>query len=1035
MSSKLSGFGLVEQILAHPQGGVNELIELANSTEQQWLELKGDIACEIMCWEVIRAIIGMANTSGGALIVGIDDKTLKPIGVDSIDPKGMMIKGEDTYFRTFLMSQVLKKENGWREKTEKHDFMWAFTEENYSKYERIIEKSSILPYQDDKVLVITIRPSLEYDSLIHIGQFDYTKKTRGELQGAFLREVTYKREDGYGQTSKLVRYSDIHHHHTQYAYVKEEYNSLWIAFQEKIHKQSIVQHNLPDPDYSETGFIGRMDDIDALMKILNGRSSVISIISEGGNGKTSLARKMADILCEQKEKLFDHIIWTTSKQSELTIDGFREIENHIETSDGTFHSINQYLGNDFVSETEPIISYLRNNKVLLIIDNLENILDDNLENFLGEFLDEAPNSDSKVLITSRWAVGSNERKYNLKPLTNIDAAELLHKLGAVLNGNLFEHFKKADLAKYCAKMHNNPLYIKWFAFAMLAGGEPEEILEKPEQLLGYCVNNVYDTLDDDSKDVLKVMLCNPSEHRIPILTYLIEKDDIQEQIAQLLASNMVVRISTPKSTQYEVNELAKEYLNNLNILTEDERRYFIRRYRDLTIFKEQLDVKGSKNPFDYYSFRVGNENEMVIAILLRNALKKRRNNYFEAYEYLEKAKLLDRKYFEIYKTEGIIENERAEYSRAAAAYSKAIQLSPKNSVIRVFYAEILSKYTDNNLEAMRHLRIAEEISPDEFKVKLEIARVSMYLSEYEESKKYLDALLHTKISHDWDIRRLYNLVFGYYHRYSEYLLDRKSDFGSIIEQLYLLKTTYDQYCLHATIDSKMREIILKTRKQFNRIRSTLDKDLLTAGEETKVAKELLNWFDEFSARDIEPVAESLLDRLEEQVSNISTPFLETSISFSVGDKCTADISNINPEIGVFIQLEGIPGLIHKSELPGIMPYNLGKRYENISEINIEIISVDKINNRFNAKPQEWYLPLDLVTGTVKEIKAFGIIVEIGDYVTGLLHTSQMTKTFQKLFRNGLLVPNIQANTYILSTDKNSIKLSQINMSIIQKKKK
>jgi predicted RNA-binding protein with RPS1 domain/tetratricopeptide (TPR) repeat protein len=1033
MNKKISGFDLVSKILTHPKGGVKELIGLANNSEQQWLEVKGDVKTEIMVWEAIRAILGIANTSGGILIIGLDDQKLSPTGISSFDPNGKIDSSEDEYFRTFLIPKVLKKEKGWIEERRKGPFNWVLDKENFSKFEKVLEKQAICDFGDEKVLVILIRPALELDTLVHINQYDYTKKSKSDPHGAFIMEVTFKREEGFGQTTKLFNYKDIHHHHTTYEYEKGEYASLLVKFEEEIEKKSVVQHNLPNPDYSETGFVGRKDDLETLIKILKGRSSVISIISEGGNGKTSLARKLAEQFCEDVEKSFDHIIWTTSKQSELTIDGFREIENHIETSDGTFHSINQYIGNSYVSETEPIISFLRMHKVLLIIDNLENILDDNLENFLGDFLDDAPSSNSKVLITSRWVVGLNERRYNLSPLTNPDAVELLIKLGGVLSGKLFKHFTEADLSNYCTKMHNNPLYIKWFAYALMAGGEPDSILDKPDQLLHYCVNNVFDTLDDGSKVLLKIMLCNPSEHRVPILTYLSEEDDIQEHLSKLIASNMVARINKPQDTQYELNELAKEYLTNLSILTEEERFFYQKRYRDIIMFKEQLDVKGANNPYDYYSFRVSNENEMVVAILLRNALKKRRNNYFEACEYLDKAKLLDRNYSEIYKTEGIIESERGEYFRAEAAYQKAVQLSPDNPVLRVNYAEILSKFTDNNKEALKHLRVSEELTPDEFKVKLEIARVLMYSAEWSESKKYLDELLSTKITHDWDIRRLYNLVFGYYQRYSEYLIDSKSELESVLEQLFLLRSTYDKYCEHAKIDTKMRQLILKTRKQFNWIRGILQNDDPDIHDK-EIAIELIDWFDEFTTGDLAPSDDLLRERLEEKAKAISTPFVETQIPFDVGDKLVARINGVNIEFGIFVEAFNIPGLIHKSELPGIMVSSLRKKYENGTEIDVEIISVDKVNNRFNAKPKKWFLPLDLVTGTVKELKAFGVIVQIDEFVTGLLHVSQMTKTFRRLFNNKELVPNIQVNTYILSTDHNSIKLSQINMDIIQKKK-
>jgi len=67
---------------------------------------------------------------------------------------------------------------------------------------------------------------------------------------------------------------------------------------ENIH--SIVSHNLPVPDFDETGFIGRKKDIEAITKlVLSNR--VVSIIGDGGIGKTALALKVAYDIADMNE--------------------------------------------------------------------------------------------------------------------------------------------------------------------------------------------------------------------------------------------------------------------------------------------------------------------------------------------------------------------------------------------------------------------------------------------------------------------------------------------------------------------------------------------------------------------------------------------------------------------------------------------------------------------------------------------------------------------------------------------------------------
>ena len=51
-------------------------------------------------------------------------------------------------------------------------------------------------------------------------------------------------------------------------------------------------NNLPPPDFDETGFIGRRQQISQLIKLCHGPYPVITIVGDGGLGKTALALKV-----------------------------------------------------------------------------------------------------------------------------------------------------------------------------------------------------------------------------------------------------------------------------------------------------------------------------------------------------------------------------------------------------------------------------------------------------------------------------------------------------------------------------------------------------------------------------------------------------------------------------------------------------------------------------------------------------------------------------------------------------------------------
>ena len=78
------------------------------------------------------------------------------------------------------------------------------------------------------------------------------------------------------------------------------------------NNENEISHNLPVPDFDNTGFIGRQKDIEGIKKLILGNNPVISIIGDGGIGKTALALKVAyDILDIKEKNPFDIIIWSS----------------------------------------------------------------------------------------------------------------------------------------------------------------------------------------------------------------------------------------------------------------------------------------------------------------------------------------------------------------------------------------------------------------------------------------------------------------------------------------------------------------------------------------------------------------------------------------------------------------------------------------------------------------------------------------------------------------------------------------------------
>ena len=116
-----NGRDLAAYILNHPNGGLEALLHLAESQENEWLEFKAALhpeggvfrpeeKKEDYQWHVAKAVIALANWSGEAVILGIDDGG-KPIGLEASDPGGVMAsKGREAFNREIVKSAVARKQ-------------------------------------------------------------------------------------------------------------------------------------------------------------------------------------------------------------------------------------------------------------------------------------------------------------------------------------------------------------------------------------------------------------------------------------------------------------------------------------------------------------------------------------------------------------------------------------------------------------------------------------------------------------------------------------------------------------------------------------------------------------------------------------------------------------------------------------------------------------------------------------------------------------------------------------------------------------
>ena len=122
-------------------------------------------------------------------------------------------------------------------------------------------------------------------------------------------------------------------------------------------------------------------------------------------------------------------------------------------------------------------------------------------------------------------------------------------------------------------------------------------------------------------------------------------------------------------------------------------------------------------------------------------------------------------------------------------------------------------------------------------------------------------------------------------------------------------------------------------------------------------------------------------------------------SLRPGDVVEGTVRNVT-DFGAFVDLGGVDGLLHVSEMGWGRVGNPKKLYKSGEKVNVIILSIEGKKIALSQKfPEEnpWldaetkFAPETIVTGKVARLTDFGAFVELAKGVDGLLHVSQISK--------------------------------------------
>lgn len=145
---------------------------------------------------------------------------------------------------------------------------------------------------------------------------------------------------------------------------------------------------------------------------------------------------------------------------------------------------------------------------------------------------------------------------------------------------------------------------------------------------------------------------------------------------------------------------------------------------------------------------------------------------------------------------------------------------------------------------------------------------------------------------------------------------------------------------------------------------------------------------------------------------------------TIGDEYEGIVTGVMP-FGLFVDMDGIEGLVHISEIAWEKVNHPGNYFSVGSPIRVKVIGVDENSKKLALsvkqlmanpweKAEEKYPVGTKVTGTVSKIAPFGAFVTLEKGLDGLIHVSEATRSLTEGEEVEAIVTNVEASNQKLA---------------------
>lgn len=563
----------------------------------------------------------------------------------------------------------------------------------------------------------------------------------------------------------------------QYGNNPEALLSLTVKLFEEDSSNNLL-HNLPIPDYDDTGFLPRPALEKELIKKIKARHPVVTVLGDGGNGKTALTLQTLYGLLESNDHDFDAFVWVSAKSNRLTVSEIQRIEGAITSSLGIFEEISVNFEAGEGDPVDRVRNLLEKNKVLLVIDNLETVLDD----VLVDFASDVP-GQSKILFTSRVPLGS-DLAIQVPEFSESESLSYLRRLIEAYDIGQLRKEKDDSLKKFLSRLANKPLLIKWFALGVSAGLEPAQITANPAIALTFCMENVFERLSQESRDILAVLAIIPQPLSVTILQHISHYDatDIESAIAEVNRFGIIERVKTSDFERlFRLKPFARSYITRVLKIQPKDSDAILSRYRGIASAYQSERGAESRNRYDPSVFTVRSPSEAIAVQRLRHAVGLAfRSRFEEAAAVINNLKITNPEYFEVYRTSAFVAYRQGDIVGANNEYDVAFDLANAQPQLHYFYGGFLLRSYGDFTAARDQFLIALDIDPESTAVLREASRANFFLYDFRAAQDLIDRAWDAEFKTLKDEILVNDLQAQLHIREADYLLSNGDPKGSLV---------------------------------------------------------------------------------------------------------------------------------------------------------------------------------------------------------------------------------------------------------------